>query len=686
MKTAAWSAVVVLALLWPAHVLGSFDGIPLTGRAEALLIGVAVPALWWLDRSAVHTRSIRALAVALLAVRIGGSFLVQEGWCARFATTAPLEGVIQTIPIGEPNGVLRSWDVRADWRAESPRCTAIVDRPYESAAEFPSWFVNILDHLNRGPRHITMTVEGAMTVRDAGAFRLATGEDMQVRARIGSADVTVDSGRSIDVPLEAGTHALRVDAVLTGERWRFVPSWNGEPAFRSAYLTLSPPGRAAPALAFLVRWISTLLAIAIVIAWSLAAFRRAGLNAPAIAWIAAASIALAAMAAGGRFERAASALLIASAAVPVTTRWRNVRGAFLLVGVPWLAFWCARAVPLVGRVTAYSADDWLTYQVASARIFMHGYWLEGGNRTFDYQPLYRWIAGLLHLVYGDSSVGETLLDAACLLAGALTAFVVARRFAGFRWGLVAAAGTLATFTAGTIWYFIGRGLSEIAAAGFAFAAVLALLRARLGSVRWAFAGGLAALLMFYTRLNHLLFAGVLVAALLPTFVSADVRAIAAGLRRIRLRAAGIYAATFALGVALFATRTWWYTGVFGLFYGTSLKNNDTGLRLGTIASAEPWRNVAHSLSALVWMNEPPHPDPRSILVVGGTLAALGALCQLPGLRRLPALLVAITLGALISSFFAHTHNYPGRMSIHLVPFAACTLICALSLMARFADA
>ena len=86
------------------------------------------------------------------------------------------------------------------------------------------------------------------------------------------------------------------------------------------------------------------------------------------------------------------------------------------------------------------------------------------------------------------------------------------------------------------------------------------------------------------------------------------------------------------------------------------------------------------------MNEPPHPDPRSILVVGGTLAALGALCQLPGLRRLPALLVAITLGALISSFFAHTHNYPGRMSIHLVPFAACTLICALSLMARFADA
>ena len=41
-----------------------------------------------------------------------------------------------------------------------------------------------------------------------------------------------------------------------------------------------------------------------------------------------------------------------------------------------------------------------------------------GSRTFWFQPLYRWIAGLLHLVFGDSSVGERFWDGACLLAGA----------------------------------------------------------------------------------------------------------------------------------------------------------------------------------------------------------------------------------------------------------------------------
>ena len=51
----------------------------------------------------------------------------------------------------------------------------------------------------------------------------------------------------------------------------------------------------------------------------------------------------------------------------------------------------ARAFAEIGAFTSYSPDDWLAYQVAGYRIFMDGYWLEGGTPTFDYQPLYRWI-------------------------------------------------------------------------------------------------------------------------------------------------------------------------------------------------------------------------------------------------------------------------------------------------------
>jgi hypothetical protein len=36
---------------------------------------------------------------------------------------------------------------------------------------------------------------------------------------------------------------------------------------------------------------------------------------------------------------------------------------------------------------------------------------------------------------------------------------------------------------------------------------------------------------------------------------------------------------------------------------------------------------------------------------------------------LPLSIAVVIVGAGVSSLFAHTHNYPGRMSIHLVPFA-----------------
>src|SRR2546423_48701 len=42
-----WSAAAVMALLWPAHTVGPLDGIPFDTRAEALLLGLALPAVWW---------------------------------------------------------------------------------------------------------------------------------------------------------------------------------------------------------------------------------------------------------------------------------------------------------------------------------------------------------------------------------------------------------------------------------------------------------------------------------------------------------------------------------------------------------------------------------------------------------------------------------------------------------------
>jgi hypothetical protein len=576
--------------------------------------------------------------------------------------------------------------VRADWRAETPGCTAIVDRPYFSASAFPAWFVNITDFATPGRRQVAMDVSGYARVPERGLFVMEVGGGMAVTGRIGSQEVSSTDGRPMLAALDAGVHRVDLHGTLTGDDWRLVPTLNGRDAFSATSFTTMAP-RTIDRAAVVFRAVDVALVVMLLGAWMVTVALAYRASPALLAWCAASAGVLAAVGVTGRFERIAVVLLAGAVLVPVAEPHRNLRGGLLLVGVPWLVLIAARSLPQIAHVTAYSNDDWLAYQVAGYRIFMNGFWLEGGSRVFDYQPLYRWMSGALHLVFGDSSVGETYWDAICLLLGASVAFVLVDRAAGFRWAVAAAVGTLATFWLGTIWYFVGRGLSEVAAAGWGFVAALLLLHARATdgrlAVRLAVLAGVFAVLMFYTRLNHLPFAVILIALPIPVTVPSRWRDAWQQFTSIDVRVSAAYLGTFAAGVALFATRTWWYSGVFSILYGTSLKYNDTGLRLTTIAHPEVWGKIWHSLRALVWMNEPPSPDPRAALVVAGVLLSAAALLQVPKANRLPLSIALVTIGACVSSFLAHTHNYPGRMSIHLAPFAvAMTMTAGAKLFER----
>jgi hypothetical protein len=685
---ALWSAALVVAMLWPGRALSMLDGLPLDRVGEAIVLGVAVPLLWVLHRRFLDEARVRVAIALLLALKLAGSILLtQEGLCARFSTAAPYRTEVQTIPIVEPRGVLRSWDVRADWRAEAPQCTAIVDRPYFASPSFPAWFVNIIDFVPReerasrgdsAPRRFQMDVTGMVTVADAGRFSIELDRDMVLAGDIGAAHVVSSEGAPVGVDLDPGVHPVTLRIAMTGDRWKFAPLWNGRSAFDAATLSVGRAGAADRWFAPAIRYAVPGVVLLIVLGWIGAVMARYRSDLFVLGWCAAASALLVAAGVSGRGERAAALLLLVAIAVPVSVSARNWRGALLMLGVPWLAFFVARAIPQVGQVSVYSYDDWLTYQVAGYRIYMNGFWLEGGSKVFDYQPLYRWISGALHIIFGDSSVGEVYWDAACLLAGGIVAFRLVEATAGFRWALGAAAATLVTFAVGTIWYFVGRGLSEIAAAGFGFLAALTILRSG-GRPAAAAGAGVLAVLMFYTRLNHLIFGVAVVALMLPPVVPALWRRGSAAMRQLDPRPALAYVTAFAAGVVLFALRTWWFTGVFSLVYGTSLKNNDTGLRLSTIGSPDVWTKIAHGLGCLVWMNEPPSPDPRALLVVAGVVLSWLAVLQVPRVNRLPVSIAVVTVGATLSTFFAHTHAYPGRMSIHLVPFAiAMTVVAAAS--------
>jgi hypothetical protein len=143
MSRAFFTALFLIAVLWPSRALSTFDGLPLNGTAEAIALGVLVPALWIVSPRFLDVAWVRSAVLLLLIVKIAdAALLTQEGLCARFYTTALCTEVL-TIPIEEPRGLLRSWDVRAAWRSENPRCTAIVDRPARVAAGVPGL---VLEH------------------------------------------------------------------------------------------------------------------------------------------------------------------------------------------------------------------------------------------------------------------------------------------------------------------------------------------------------------------------------------------------------------------------------------------------------------------------------------------------------------------------------------------------------------
>jgi hypothetical protein len=645
---ALWTILAALAVLWPSRFIGPLDGAPLDTATEAIVIGLVLPSLWWLSRERFRSTWCHAAIVLLLVWKAGTSVVAgQQGLCMVATANQPLAGTAMTMRIDEPRGFLRSWDVRADLWAEQPRCTAIVTRPLREPAEFPTWFVNITDQM-LGRRDFPIRVTGV-----------------------------VDSA--------SGPRRLDDTVVVSGESMRYEPVVDGTPAFEAGLVTIGDPSTIDRLLAPWAWLIAPLLGLALIGRLSIDALKRLDSQVAAWAWIAVASAGAVSLALFGSVmaQRVAGAIAFGAILIPLRAPLRNVRGAFLLVGVPWLAFFAAKSMPLAGRFSIYSTDDWLAYQVAGYRIFINGFWLEAGSLTFDYQPLYRWITGALHLVFGDSSIGEVYWDAACLLIGALLAFQIVRMTAGFRAGLAAAAISLAMFTLGTPWHFFGRGLSEISAAGFAFAAMWFLLRARLGATRWVVAGTAMAVLMFFSRLNHLLWAAFLPAMLLPLRTPMVWSTVLSAIRRLRWSPVAVALSVFATAVLLFMTRTWYYTGDFSLFYGTSLRHNDTGLRPWTLFDATAWQKVWHSLLSFGWMQEPPQPDLRAIVMVSGMLIGVAALLQVPIARRIPAALVFTAAGSIIGAFFAHAHGYPGRFSIHAVPLAsAMTVIAATKAWAR----
>lgn len=685
MTTALWAALLAAAALWPARLTGALDGAPLDAIAEVVLVGVVLPLAIWLAPGVLAQRRARVTIVALLAWKaFMSAALVQDGWCLRF--TSPVAIFVDELRVPH------SWDVRADWRSNPPQCSAVMTRGYHSLNEFPAWFYNLPPNDFKNPArqeeqppYVTpaIAVDGVLTNAVEGRLAVAAG-DATIEARID--DRIVDAGQlQQGVLLAPGRHRIAVAGTLQGGNWSLVPTWNGAGVFTGGMATMRDPSALDRAIRPWGRFISPLLILA-VIGFACVAIADRARQPLALAWLVVAVAALAVVGAVAPVAavRAAPLLLATVAFLPLRDHLRNAWGALLLIGVPFMALLTAFHVHEAGVFTWYSVgDDFWMYQRYAYRIFLQGYWLEGGQPTFWFQPLYRWIAGALHMIFGDSSVGEALWDAACVVAAATFAFVVTEAVTGFRWAVAAMLTALFVLTVGPMWYLIGRGLAEISSMGFLALAALLALRGRDGSWRFIVASGVCATLAFYARLNNLpmtmavlLFAWPLQFPVRQMWQAARIRAAVSP--RVFLGAAAV----IIIGLLLFAARTYYYTGVFSVLYGTQAsarsvwQTTDEGLT--------PFQNVTGSFLTVVTMADPPRLDPRGIPILVGLLFAVLSVLRIRPFDRLPANAIGLGLAGFVGALVARGSAYPGRFSAHVIPVACAITISGLALLLRAA--
>ena len=681
MRAFAWCVLTLAVLWWPAKVPGLFDGAPLDGAVEAMAIGLVAPILCWFHPAFFRTRFAQILIVAIALVRIADAQLTQGGLCVRFDP----ERVIVKDSTGRPH----SWDVRADWRSPDPTCSAVMTTAWTEYKRFPVWFFNLppadgnLPTPDDRPPYTTlkMTVMGYLDVEEEGSLDLQVGQYMPTTMLVDGRPAEQTGESSYRIELSAGLHLLVIDTTLHGNRWQFNAVFNQKPLGTAGFPLATidrPAARDRGLLRPVLGWSTTILTAAFMIAWIAGALRAWG-DVPSLAWAAAASMWLAFLAPGpgnayvtSDLARWSITALGLAAVLPMRERLRTIRGAFVLIGIPWIVFVAVTAFDHLAKFSLYAGgDDQWTFQRFAYRIYLQGYWLEGGEATFWFQPGYRWIAGAWHMVFGDSSIGEFYWDGICLTIVALFAHEAVSRAVNFKAGVIAAACVLTLVMQGPPWLYWGSGLSEAAAAGFIYGAALCALVAN--NWRLRVAAGVLATLGFYVRLNNLPLAFAVAVFAIPHEVRVrDLWSPRAWLPRVNWKAAATIAAVVALGMALFALRTWYFTGHFSFFQGTTISVNS--IYQPGMAPLELVRRMLDSAWMVLSMNDPPRLVWYATPLVAAAIISIAALAYAPIARDLPLSIVLFFLAGISGALVARGVAYSGRFSTIVIGSASAVTI------------
>ena len=334
------------------------------------------------------------------------------------------------------------------------------------------------------------------------------------------------------------------------------------------------------------------------------------------------------------------------------------------------------------RFTWFSpGDDWTTMQ-NHGRTIVQGDWLNtGGEAVWAGQFGYRYVAGVLRLLFGQFWWPGQVLDLWSLAAmAAIPSLILVWLGLSGRSGVVAAALVLGFFGTSSAKDYLGSGLQEWLAAACLMSVAAATTRdANNPGLRY-FLWLLFVPLAFWLRLDHL---PMLIAMILllgkPTAGSWTKVVHGLGEKAVRWWCPlFLFMLIVGLSVFLVLLRNFIAGGVWALTDPSYVGPKLSGL------SEDPLRMLKMIL--LGWQGSTGGPGPLALALSPAAIFGFISLAARFGnIRNSPVELALIFLAGLLPYAFVQEFSYAPRFCIHLVPWACLILVVTLGKFFRLVD-
>ncbi len=380
-------------------------------------------------------------------------------------------------------------------------------------------------------------------------------------------------------------------------------------------------------------------------------------------------------------------VLAAAGILLIWYRWVRARGShgtlrawqlILITGAPLvLSFFLYKYWGVIDRVEFMGDGDWLTYQIFARQIVVDGDIWHTGQAILNYQPLYRYIVGLLHLFFGQSTASQYFLNFWSVL---ITAMIISR--IAEQWEVSNPYAVLGGFIIIAIhvtppfWDILLRALQEHPGSLFVVLTAWSII-AYQRDKKWhyLFLACLFGVTGLLIRMDHLfIIAAVSLFYLEPLFGSLKEvwKRLIRGLFN-NWKVFAILGLVLTLGLLAVASRNWIMGGKF-ILSESQIRNPQ---RLENRTTIERFWGITQILGtdALRTGILLETTLPAAVILSGGTLVSLIALGWRGGLfRNFNLSLGLICLSGIVPYYFFMPRGYYPRWSIHLLPFATLAVI------------